>query len=297
MCATYPRVVNRVGEVWHRSLDLSCPEAARMALLDPRPMQFQEAEFREGAMRPGHIPALDVSGLSGAAEPYGAFREVRGCLIAHLQDRSLPIAQRLLLVGSVCEELVGHGAGADELPPSEPAFQLETVLELIVARIRSDANPKRFLECYGEFMQGLAWTPESTMEDIGARYQEAYSSYYVPFLSGHEHMLEHMLVNYAHRTLFPLGLRESNRRLAQDRVPSITAQYMLMIAQYAIVRTLLIGMAGYHKEALRAAHAIKLIQSCAKTFEHSLAFPGLAIAMLADKGMTTRRSLYALTAS
>src|SRR5579872_1594349 len=32
MCATYPRVMNRVGEVVQRSLDLSCPEAARVAL-------------------------------------------------------------------------------------------------------------------------------------------------------------------------------------------------------------------------------------------------------------------------
>lgn len=296
MCATYPRVVNRAGEMWQRSLDLSCPEAARMALLDPRPMQFHEAEFHDGAMRPGNIPALDVSALSGAPEPYGVFREVRGRVIAHLQDRSQSIAQRLLLVGRVCEELAGREAGTDDSLPGT-AVQLETALELIVARISSDANPKRFLECYREFMQGLAWTPQSTMEEIGGRYAEAYSCYYVPFLGGHEHMLEHMLVNYAHRMLFPCGLPESNRRLAQGRVPGVMAQYMLMIAQYAIVRTLLIGMAGFHKEALGAGHAIKLIQSCAKTFEHSLAFPGLAIAMLADKGMTTPRSLYALTAS
>ncbi len=296
MCATYPRVVNRAGEVRQRSLDLSCPEAARMALLDPRPMQFGEGEFHDGEMRPGYVPELDVAALSGMAEPYGLFREVRGRVIAHLQDRSQPIAQRLFRVGRVCEELTGRGVGGDDsTPESQAAVQLETVLELIVARIRSDANPKRFLECYGEFMQGLAWTPESTMEDIGGRYEEAYSSYYARFLSGYEHVLEHTLVNYAHRTLFPCGLPESNRRLAQGRVPGVMAQYMLMIAQYAILRTLLIGMAGFHREGFAAGHAIKLIQACAKTFEHSLAFPGLAIAMLADKGMTTPRSLYALT--
>ena len=296
MCATYPRVVNRAGEVRQRSLDLSCPEAARMALLDSMPMQFHEVEFRDDATRPGAVPTLDISGLSGAREPYGVFREVRGRVIAHLQDRSQSIAQRLFRVGRVCEELVGHEAG-DPPPEPPPALQIEAVLDLIVARISSDANPKRFLECYREFMQGLAWTPQSTMEELGARYQEVYASYYVPFLNRHEYMLEHMLVNYAHRTLFPCGLRESNRRLAQQRVPGIRAQYMLMIAQYAIVRTLLIGMAGFHKEAWGTAHAIKLIQACAKTFEHSLSFPGLAIAMLADNGMTTPRSLYALTGS
>src|SRR5579862_1817025 len=34
MCATYPRVMNRAGDVLQRSLDLSCPEAARVALLN-----------------------------------------------------------------------------------------------------------------------------------------------------------------------------------------------------------------------------------------------------------------------
>ena len=32
MCATYPRVMNRVDDALHQSLDLSCPEAARVVL-------------------------------------------------------------------------------------------------------------------------------------------------------------------------------------------------------------------------------------------------------------------------
>ena len=175
---------------------------------------------------------------------------------------------------------------------ANPAAQLEVVLELIVARISSDFNPRRFLECYREFMNGIQWTSKSTMDEIGSRYTEAYSQYYVPLMSRHEHILEHYLVNYAHRTLFPFGLPESNQRLHNDRVPSpIAAQYMLMIAYYAITQTLLIGMAGFHKSAFDVDHVIKLIQSSTKTFEHSLTFPGQVIQMLAGKNMTTSASL------
>ena len=149
------------------------------------------------------------------------------------------------------------------------------MLELIVARISSDFNPRRFLDCYREFMSGIQWTSKSTMDEIGIRYAEAYAQYYVPFMSQHEHILEHYLVNYAYRTLFPLGMPESNQRLADDRVPSpIAAQYMLMIAHYAITQTLLIGMAGFHKSAFGVDQVIKLIQSCTKTFEHSTTYPG-----------------------
>ena len=182
-----------------------------------------------------------------------------------------------------------------QCPAHSPAVQLEVVLELIVARISSDASSRRFLECYREFMSGIQWTSKSTMDEIGSRYAEAYSQYYVPFMSQHEHIIEHYVVNYAYRTLFPFGLPESNQRLQDDRVPSpIAAQYMLMTAHYAITKTLLIGIAGFHKSAFGVDHVIKLIQSCAKTFEHSTTYPGQAIKMLADKAMTTPASLSVL---
>ncbi len=52
MCSAYPRVMNIVDDVLQRSLDLSCPEAARIVLLDPNPMQFDEEEG------PPHDPRL-----------------------------------------------------------------------------------------------------------------------------------------------------------------------------------------------------------------------------------------------
>jgi lysine-N-methylase len=283
-CATYPRVMNRVGDALHQSLLLSCPEAARMVLLDPSPIEFADEAYEEGSVRPGNYPALENSRVT-------EFRKIRPAVISLLQDRSHPVWKRLLMVGDACS--LGPSPAAESRV--DPASQLESVLDLIVARISSDFNPRGFLECYAEFMKGLEWTSKSTREDIGARYAEACAAYYLPFISRHEHVLEHYLVNYAHRTLFPFGLPESNQRLRHDQVPSeIAAQYMLMVANFAVTQTLLIGMAGFHKEAFDVNHAIKLIQSCAKTFDHSVTFPGRAIAMLADKGMTTPATLGAL---
>jgi lysine-N-methylase len=319
MCTTYPRVMNRVDEVLQRSLDLSCPEAARVALLNPSPMQFNELEYQDGSIRLGKFPSLDTSDLKDGPDPYRFFRDLRRIVISVLQNRSYPIWKRLFMLGCLCQKLDEMGGRArdqnalnviqqyidnldsgllDHLAAkcsANPAAQLEVVLELIVARISSDFNPRRFLECYREFMNGIQWTSKSTMDEIGSRYTEAYSQYYVPLMSRHEHILEHYLVNYAHRTLFPFGLPESNQRLHNDRVPSpIAAQYMLMIAYYAITQTLLIGMAGFHKSAFDVDHVIKLIQSSTKTFEHSLTFPGQVIQMLAGKNMTTPASLCVL---
>lgn len=74
----------------------------------------------------------------------------------------------------------------------------------------------------------------------------------------------------------------------------MAGQYTLMIAHYAITKTLLIGMAGFHKSAFAVDHVIKLIQSCTKTFEHSTTYPGQVIRMLADKSMISPASLCVL---
>lgn len=56
-CHTYPRVFNEVNGIIELSATLSCPEAARLALLNPGVMEFDELE---GApCRPGVIKAQE----------------------------------------------------------------------------------------------------------------------------------------------------------------------------------------------------------------------------------------------
>ena len=75
------------------------------------------------------------------------------------------------------------------------------------------------------------------------------AQYYEPFMSRHEYMLEHYLVSYVHRTLFPLGPQESTRDLSIHHIANtIRDQCLLMMVHYAIIQTLLIGVAAFYKE-------------------------------------------------
>ena len=104
MCSTYPRVMNVVDDVLQRSLDLSCPEAARLVLLDPDPMEFDEEEGPPHDARLGHLSVLTTSnGNSG--KPYQYFREIRGLVIWLLQYRAYPLWKRLVILGSLCDQL------------------------------------------------------------------------------------------------------------------------------------------------------------------------------------------------
>jgi lysine-N-methylase len=257
-----------------------------------------------------------------ADKPYQYFREARGLVISILQTRAYPLWQRLVILGSLCDQLntitsgsrqdetaevleeyreaVAHGVFDGSLGQlqARPAAQLEASVELIVGRIGSDYTSPRFLNCYKEFMSGLEWTAESTMDDIAQRYATAYSRYYEPFMSRHEYMLENYLVNYAHGSLFPLGPQESTQNLGLPHLANtISRQYMLMAVYYAIIKTVLIGMAGFHQTEFGAAHVVKLVQSCAKTFEHSVAFPARAFEILSDHGIENCTSMAMLIQS
>jgi lysine-N-methylase len=116
MCATYPRVINRAGDVLQRSLDLSCPEAARLVLLNPNPMEFREHAWHDGANRPAEYPALDLTGLSG--EPYLRYRSVKRRMLAVLQSRLHPVWRRLHVLGSFCEKLAS-GCSVNDLREDE----------------------------------------------------------------------------------------------------------------------------------------------------------------------------------
>jgi len=298
LCSTYPRVLSVINGVVERSLQLSCPEAARLVLTNPEAMIFHEGTEAELLHRDGSL-------IPVAGDPDDCVTRVRALMIEMIQDRSLPLWQRILSLGFAVEKLAGvdmtHAAAIlergsfDHLSRAykpDATFQLETVLELVVTRIGSDYTSPRFLECYRDFMLGLGWTAESTMEELAARYSIASESYFLPFIGSHEHLLENYLVSYIFRTVFPYRSRLPEKQSAIDSSPeSMKHALVLLAVHYAIIRTVLIGMAALHKNSLSADHAVKLVQSYSKAFLHSTAFEGAAIQYLEKNAGDATRGL------
>jgi lysine-N-methylase len=130
-------------------------------------------------------------------------------------------------------------------------------------------------------MHGLAWTPQSSMEELTARYSLSYRGYFWSFVRHHEHLLENYLVNYIFRTVFPYRSRLPAQNFAIDSSrKSMRHSFVLLAVHYAITRTLLIGMAALHKENLNIEHAVRLVQSYSKAFLHSSSFEAAAIEYL-----------------
>lgn len=308
-CASFPRVWNAVNQMLEQSLDLGCPEAARRVLFDSEPMALHDGPLDGSDFSTARIAAIDTDSDIHRSKPYQQFRAVRGLVLWILQNRALPVWKRLVILGLFCDKLqeLGPALSEDRLSELVQGYQaaisgrlfedalsqlsghtgarLETVVELIVARITSDFTNRRFLACYKEFMEGIGWGPKSTMEEICGRYEDAYSRYCAPFLGRHQHVLEQYLVNYVYRNLFPFGPQESTYQLREQIIDrSIHNEFMLLAVYYSMIDLLLGGMAGLHKEEFGERQVVQVIYTFTRTFEHSLAFPQRVIQALDEKG-------------
>jgi lysine-N-methylase len=294
-CTSYPRTRNVVNGMVEESMTMACPEAARLALLDPDVMEFDETELPPS--RAASVNHVDT----GAMPPADAgryFWELRIFTIQVLQHRAQPIGDRLLVLGlfyRALGDLVDQGKAADipQLIASyaaniergayrQPLADLQSqrfVPVALLGQIKDRTllstviNP-RYLECLREFSAGIGNVDGEAVDDVAAKYAEACERYYEPFMKTHGYMLEHTLVNFVFRRLFPLT--------GSDVKPFET--YVMLAVYYALIRAFLIGIAGFRKEAFDTDDVVKLIQSFAKTIEHNPIYLRALRAALMENG-------------
>ena len=302
-CANYPRNYNVVDGILERSLNLSCPEAARLVLLSDTPLQvgFYEAEVE---IPPEQVDSLDTA--TGRPEkPFRHFQPIRALIVATLQNRTYPVWQRVLLLNLFCHQLavlssaeyderiprllddfsenVQSGALRDSMAQGEamPELQLQAMKLLIDHRLQLGLVGDSFLQCVGQFRQVLGYRAGDSPESAVLRYQTAYTEYFRPFMEQHEVLLENYLVNYVFKNLFPFGPQQG--RLCEPR--SICEELNLLILHFSLIKTLLIGQAGYHRDSFNRQHVAALIQSFAKTIEHHRPYLNQALGFLAASNL------------
>ena len=307
-CATYPRIVLAAGGEEEKALTLSCPKAARLVLLTPNLLGL-------GISAQHDLPAVEGNAATAGEGGPGAlplhFWLLREVVPALLQNRDYPLWQRLFLLGVLCRRLDSIAKGeinrsipeflrdfdatvatgalrtAMETLPVDRAAQLDVVLRLAGMLLhRSNVRP-RFVECVRAFTMGIGNGPGATLESLAAQYSLAHDRFYEPFFRRHPHILENYLINTVIRCQFPFG-REGMRAGAQ---PSMDREFALLTAQFALMKGLLIGVAGFHGERFAAEHVVHTVQAAAKHFEHHPEFLKLAHGLLVESGMDGARGL------
>jgi lysine-N-methylase len=304
-CATYPRVSYSIDGVTEKALSLSCPEAARLVLLNP---QLNRGAGQDAGPRPGRDrahegdPCLDY------------FLPIRNAALALVQNRVYPLWQRLflldmlgrhfdaiapeerrervpkLLVGFEATVASGHLQSTIDTLPEDYARQVDLVLLLSGMMLHRSYIRPRFMECIQAFTEGIGNGAGATLESLTAGYRRAHDRYYAPFFEKHPYILENYLVNAIFRCRFPFGrdwmqTGAAPSTLSAPSTISMTRESVLLAAQFALMKGLLIGVAGFHREQFSASHVVHTVQAASKHFEHHTEFLTEAHALLVEKGL------------
>ncbi len=294
-CAVYPRVVNIVNNSFEKSALLSCPEVARLALLDEKGIEFEYVEDSLENLR-AVTKQLFISEDINDVQNY--FWELRIFTIKTLQDRRYSLFERLLFLGifynkvqeridagqiNLIPELINSYQNLWETNeliekfkdiPTQLHIQMEFCKALVDYRASRGIDNERYRECLFEMLNGLQYTMDSTVEEITERYMFAYKEYYFPFIRKHEYILENYLVNHVYKNLFPFGQE------------TVFEDYVMLIIHYSLIKLHLIGMSAYH-QGLTIELVIKLISSFARTVEHNITYLQYVKELLKQNGYNT----------
>ena len=116
-CREFPRLTHDYGDFQERTLELSCPEAARMILnTPPAPLSRQDAPG-------GEAPEYDEEAME-------VLRRTRETMLEILSDTTRPVPESLALGLLYGYQAQGELDG-DEPRPFEPAEALESVREFV----------------------------------------------------------------------------------------------------------------------------------------------------------------------
>jgi lysine-N-methylase len=319
-CATFPRYIHAAGDRKEKSLTLSCPEAARLVLLDPNLLTdgFSNPDSFSSTASPGCGPAPQGANTTPdppAEEPSAAlpdnFWPIRAVVLNLVRNRLYPLWQRMFLIGVLCRRLDAISSGelnlvvpaflldfeaslasgslgpAMETLPLDRGAQLDIVLRLAGMMLHHSNVTPRFVACIKAFTAGIGNGPGATFESLTAQYIAAHDSCYAPFVQSHPHIMENFLVNTLLRCQFPFG-REGMKTGVQ---PAMAHEFALLTAQFALMRGLLIGVAGYHGAAFSEPHVVHTVQAASKHFEHHPEFLSMVHALLVEQRMASARGL------
>jgi lysine-N-methylase len=285
-CKNYPRLFNRFGSQKEVALGISCPEAARLILLNPEPMQFIAISLDLGTSENTQFAYRWPAASEGNPSQMGVFNDFRALLVGILQFREISLGARLMLLGLLLEEadLIVHAktfAHATELSPTLASFanllaypgQIEAqfgkiqhntsrkfaVLTQLISDALTVGASKRFRQCLLDTVDGLK-ADRGSVDSMGAssltNYMHSHAHFYKPNFEARDYIFENYLVNHVVARLFPFT-RGSYLDL-----------YREMVFNLSIIQVLLVGVAAKRK-GLDDATVIEVFQSFSRRSDHN----------------------------
>lgn len=294
-CALYPRYLRKVDGKFERSATMSCPEIARLGLLNPEGIAFEHIE-EDVDVRIKLHSNFDTEGHLFLNKPQRYFWDIRIFSLSLLQNRNYNLGERLIILGIVYEKIealyleerlndlplmleimnsiIESGSFKEEIEkvPTNIQIQMRLAKEMTDKKVLQGVTSQRYLDCLKETLLGIGYIEGEQLENVLAKYDENYKEYLSPYLKEKEYILENYLVNEYFKEMMPFG-----------NYMSMWDSYIFLCVLYSMVKLHLIGMAGHHK-GLDDNLTLKLIQSFSKVVLHNNQYIQGIVKLLKDNG-------------
>ena len=282
VCKTYPRILIDFGKFLELSLTLSCPVAAEMILFGREPLTFELKEFVED-----DAVSIGLSPMPVPEKFLARLIDIQAAMISILQERTLSIDQRLIVLGFFLDKLEEISAGAiddDALTKLIAAYESKSFLSeqvpQMLASFRFDVKKfvglmmKIFNDLYGnedtsdyrKFFDAVIdalnikldennFVSITTIADHYERLADARKN----FLAQYSTLLENYLVNEIFLNVYPWRFEDS-----------ISINYAAFVMMYKAFELILFAstLKGFDSRN----DLLKLIDFFANQTVHSVAF-------------------------
>jgi lysine-N-methylase len=297
-CFSYPRMTRQFAGVVEQSLTLSCPEAARQALLRADAFDFVEnnIQLREStAHRIGPIQGLSVE----------AMNEIRLFCLQLMRAAGLALWEKLAVLGVFCESLTktieGHlqrdvpalihefvgmlEAGSvvqalKELAPNHVSqaivFATLCASKQVVSR---STGPRELAAVMAKGMQVDEASERSREQQIVDNYRRGLERL-AAALEEAPYLLEHYVLNEMFSNLFPFG----------DSTPYDS--YLRLISRFGMVRFMLAAHCNGSDALPSAALLAQTVQVFCRRFQHDANFAMQTNEVLRNSGWDRLEKIY-----
>lgn len=273
VCTSFPRILNKIDGYYEMSLDVSCPEAARILLLKEEGIEFEENEETLGK----HIISSEIDTKSKEFKnlPIKYFKEIRDLSIKIIKNRNFDLNRRLYILGEFINEL-----------EEELKYNYENVLKFIkeydinsvkdpyekddfsyllqvdffkntmkYLNILNEVDSLSFKDYTKEVMDGFNFEDDNISKYANV-YIEAFEEYSKEYMIENSFIFENYLVNFIYNYMFPFSENQS-----------VFDGYIMLLMRYSFIRFYLVGKYIVNKNDSKE-EIVRFIQVFSKSIGH-----------------------------
>ena len=282
VCTSFPRIINKIDGYYEMSLDVACPEAARIILLKEEGLKFKSSEETLGK----HIISTEVytQDKEFKDSPIKYFEKIRSLCIRIIQNRKFDLNERLYKLGVFINELEdeiendfvninnfieNYDIDSNDYNDMESIIydneenKMKYIMQInffekmiSLLNVDRDVDSIKFKEYTKEIIKGFNLYEENNLIDNKEKYINAFEEFNERFINENQYIFENYLVNFIYKNLFPFSEKES-----------IFDGYMMLLTRYSFIRFYLTGRYLYGKDESKES-AVAFIQAFSKTIEH-----------------------------